>query len=159
MYIYHALINALSAHMIHVNLNMIFYTHVEHCPTKTIDIKYYNFLIKKCSTNTQTHTHTDCSRNWVLILGYWSHYVLKKRHLSFKLLDVLGLFLRLLMPVCLLSDGQSRHCVCGWGGGWAAQVCDAQQNQGRQHCCQVPCCLFNWEPGLSLPLPCSYDEM
>ena len=39
MYIYHALINALSAHMIHVNLNMIFYTHVEHSPTKTIFIK------------------------------------------------------------------------------------------------------------------------
>ena len=33
MYIYHALINALSAHMIHINLNMIFYTHVVHCPT------------------------------------------------------------------------------------------------------------------------------
>ena len=32
MYIYHALINALSAHMIHINLNMIFYTHVEHSP-------------------------------------------------------------------------------------------------------------------------------
>ena len=30
MYIYHALINALSAHMIHINLDMIFYTHVEH---------------------------------------------------------------------------------------------------------------------------------
>ena len=30
MDIYHALINALSAHMIHINLNMIFYTHVEH---------------------------------------------------------------------------------------------------------------------------------
>ena len=29
IYIYHALINALSAHMIHINLNMIFYTHVE----------------------------------------------------------------------------------------------------------------------------------
>ena len=29
MYIYHALINTLSAHMIHINLNMIFYTHVE----------------------------------------------------------------------------------------------------------------------------------
>ena len=29
MYIYHALINALSAHMIHINLNMLFYTHVE----------------------------------------------------------------------------------------------------------------------------------
>ena len=34
MYIYHALINALSAHIIHINLNMIFYTHVEHSPTK-----------------------------------------------------------------------------------------------------------------------------
>ena len=31
--IYHALINALSAHMIHINLNMIFYTH-EHSPTQ-----------------------------------------------------------------------------------------------------------------------------
>ena len=41
MYIDHALINALSAHMIHIILNMIFYTHVEHSPTKTIYIKYY----------------------------------------------------------------------------------------------------------------------
>ena len=41
MYIYNALINALSAHMIHINLNMIFYTHVKHSPTKTIYIKYY----------------------------------------------------------------------------------------------------------------------
>ena len=41
MYIYHALINTLSAYMIHINLNMIFYTHVEHSPTKTIYIKYY----------------------------------------------------------------------------------------------------------------------
>ena len=63
MYIYHALINALSAHIIHINLNMIFYTHVEHSPTKTIYIKYYN---KKSTTN--THTHIDCGRNWVLIL-------------------------------------------------------------------------------------------
>ena len=30
MYIYHALINALSAHMKPINLNMMFYTHVEH---------------------------------------------------------------------------------------------------------------------------------
>ena len=30
MYIYHAPINAMSAHMIHTNLNMIFYTHVEY---------------------------------------------------------------------------------------------------------------------------------
>ena len=41
MYIYHAFINALSAHMIHINLNIIFYTHAEHSPTKTIYIKYY----------------------------------------------------------------------------------------------------------------------
>ena len=27
--------------MIHINLNMIFYTHVERSPTKTIYIKYY----------------------------------------------------------------------------------------------------------------------
>ena len=48
MYIYHALINALSAHMIHINLNMIFYTHVKHSPTKTIYIKYYlNLYIYK----------------------------------------------------------------------------------------------------------------
>ena len=35
MYIYHALMNALSAHMIHINLNyMILYTHVEQSPIK-----------------------------------------------------------------------------------------------------------------------------
>ena len=43
MYIYHVLINALSAHMIHINLNMIFYTHVEHSPTKTIYINYKKY--------------------------------------------------------------------------------------------------------------------
>ena len=36
---YHALINALSAHVIHINLHIIFYTHVEHSPTKAIYIK------------------------------------------------------------------------------------------------------------------------
>ena len=60
MYIYHALINALSTHMIHINLNTIFYTHVEHSPTKTICIRYY--------METHTHTHNDYSRNRVLIL-------------------------------------------------------------------------------------------
>ena len=38
MYIYHAVINTLSVHTIHINLNMIFYTHVEHSPTKTVYI-------------------------------------------------------------------------------------------------------------------------
>ena len=64
MYIYHALINALSVHVMHINLNMIFYTHVEHSPTKTIYIQYYT---KHTHTHT-THTMTVCSRNWVLIL-------------------------------------------------------------------------------------------
>ena len=64
MYIYHALVNVLSAHMIHINLNMIFYTHVEHSPTKTIYIKYYTEkqtntrTIHTLDTHARTHTHT-----------------------------------------------------------------------------------------------------
>ena len=62
MYIYHVLINALSAHMIHINLNMIFYTHVEHSPTKTVYINYLLLLIIKNNNKkthyTHTHTHT-----------------------------------------------------------------------------------------------------
>ena len=54
IYIYHALINALSAHMIHINLNMIFYTHVEHSPTKAIYIKYY-----KKTKNKTKNTHLN----------------------------------------------------------------------------------------------------
>ena len=30
MYIYQALVNALSTHMIHINLNTAFYAHAEH---------------------------------------------------------------------------------------------------------------------------------
>ena len=40
MYIYHALINALSAHIIHINLNTIFYTYVEASTTKTVYIRH-----------------------------------------------------------------------------------------------------------------------
>ena len=69
--------------MIHINLNVIFYTHVKHSPTKTIYIKYYlkNKKVKikiikmhykhahaRAHTRKHTHTYTDCSRNWVLIL-------------------------------------------------------------------------------------------
>ena len=68
MYIYPVLINALNAHMIHINLNMIFYTLVEHSPTKTIYIKYYKKKFKKKTHYTHTHTHIYCSKNWVLIL-------------------------------------------------------------------------------------------
>ena len=55
MYIYHVLINTLSAHMIHINLNMKFYTHVENSPTKTIYIKYYT---EKQTHALYTHKHT-----------------------------------------------------------------------------------------------------
>ena len=49
MSIYHGLINALCAHIIHINLNTIFYTRVEDSPTETIDIRHYM----------DTHTHTQ----------------------------------------------------------------------------------------------------
>ena len=39
MYIYHALINDLSAYIIHINLNTTCYTHVDDSPTETIDIR------------------------------------------------------------------------------------------------------------------------
>ena len=61
MYIYHALINAMSAHMIQINLSMISYTHVEHSLTKTIYIKYYTKTTTTKNTHykhTHTHTHT-----------------------------------------------------------------------------------------------------
>ena len=60
MYIYYALINALSAHTIHINLNMIFYTQVEQSPAKTIYIKYYTEKqTHALHRHTQTQTHTD----------------------------------------------------------------------------------------------------
>ena len=48
MYIYHALINALSAHTIYINLNTIFYTQ-----------SYQNNLHKVLYGNTHTHIHTQ----------------------------------------------------------------------------------------------------
>ena len=47
MCIYHALINNLSAHMIHINLNTIFCTHVEHSPTETELIEFCFSLMGK----------------------------------------------------------------------------------------------------------------
>ena len=45
-----------------INLNAVFYTHVEDSPTRTIYIRHY------MDTHTHTHTHCDCSKNWVFIL-------------------------------------------------------------------------------------------
>ena len=58
MYIYHALINALSAHIIHINLNTILYTYVEDSPTKTIYIRHY-----MDPPHTHTHTMTVATTN------------------------------------------------------------------------------------------------
>ena len=51
MYTYRALINALSVHAIHINLNKIFYSHVTHSPIK-------NNLHKVVCGNTHTHART-----------------------------------------------------------------------------------------------------
>ena len=56
MHVYHVLINALSDHMIHINLNTIFYTHVDDSPTKTVYIRYY-MDIHTCM-HACTHPHT-----------------------------------------------------------------------------------------------------
>ena len=68
MYIYHALTNGLSAHVIHVNLNMIFYTHVEHSPTKTICIKYYlKIIIKTHYKHAHACTHARAHTQSVML--------------------------------------------------------------------------------------------
>ena len=56
MYIDHALISALSTQMIHINLNTISYTHVEHSPTKTIDTKD---MEKRTKTRAQIAMNSD----------------------------------------------------------------------------------------------------
>ena len=56
MYIYHPLINALSAQIISIiNLNTTCYTHVEDGPTKTIYIRHY--METRTHARTRTHTH------------------------------------------------------------------------------------------------------
>ena len=79
-YIYHVLINNPSAHTIHINLNTIFYTHVEDSPTETIYVRHYmdtQHTHARTHTHTRTHTYTRTHahihthrhiRNWVLIL-------------------------------------------------------------------------------------------
>ena len=58
MYIYQALINALSAHMIHINLNTIFYTHIEDSPTKTVYVRHYVETHALVHKRKRTHTMT-----------------------------------------------------------------------------------------------------
>ena len=67
MYIYHALINALSTHMILIKINTLVYTYVEHSPTETIYIRCY----METYTRTQAHTHTHTHTMTVTETGYW----------------------------------------------------------------------------------------
>ena len=60
-YNYHALINALSAHIIHINLNRIFYTQVEHSPTTTTHTKHHTEIPPPPHTN---HNEFKCVRRW-----------------------------------------------------------------------------------------------
>ena len=100
---YHAFINALSSYTIHINQNMILSIHVEHSPTKTIYIKHTH-------THTHTHTQSDCSRNWVLILGW--KYCEKRKVFSLALKDDGGWAVGLcfLCKVVWLNE-KSRRCV------------------------------------------------
>ena len=49
MYIYYALIDAMIAHMMRININTSFYTHAEHSPTDAIHTKDY--LKEKTKSN------------------------------------------------------------------------------------------------------------
>ena len=55
MYIYRMLINALSADIIHINLNMIFCTRVEHSPIKN---NLHKVLYGNTHARTRTHART-----------------------------------------------------------------------------------------------------
>ena len=64
MYIYHAFIKALIVHMIHINLNTIFYTRLKHSPTETIYIHTHAPSWYLCQNTVgegerQTETETD----------------------------------------------------------------------------------------------------
>ena len=92
MYIYHALINALSAHTIHINLNTVFYT---HGPTKTIYIKYYM----------ETHTHTLLMR--VLLMSphlFFSVFALANDYCHPLMLPLIILYKHVCHHVFLLVD-------------------------------------------------------
>ena len=67
MYIYHALINALSARMIHINLNMIFYTHVKHSPTKTI----YTHIAHAAALNVAYFLGLTTNRHFLIAKLWW----------------------------------------------------------------------------------------
>ena len=92
MYIYHVLISALSAHIIHINLNTVFYTHIEHIPTKTMYIRHY--METYTHTHTHAHTHTHTHTHTCKILGSdisWGRNTVRRGRFSVWLLKMTGL--------------------------------------------------------------------
>ena len=71
LYIYHALINGLRAHIIHISLSTIFYAHIEDSPTKAIYIRHYMDTHTHTHTRTRTHTCTHaCISATVIVCWY-----------------------------------------------------------------------------------------
>ena len=66
MYFYHALFDTLSAHLIHINLNTIFYTHMEQSPTNANYIKYY--MMQKTRTTTNCNESKPVAHNYVTLI-------------------------------------------------------------------------------------------
>ena len=81
MYIYHALINVLSTHMMYINLNTMFYTHVEHSPTKIIYIRHYMEKHMHVCTHTRMHAHTYSCGMSLTCAGYDHQLTESKTHL------------------------------------------------------------------------------
>ena len=88
MYIYHVPINALGAHMIHINLNMIFCTRVEPSPTKTLQtysLHATSHKLAKTITDLSLKVATQAIYvtlvehlilRWIQVLHSWNHAVL-----------------------------------------------------------------------------------
>ena len=84
IYIYHALINALSAHMIHINLNIIFYTHVEHSPIK-INLHKVFYGNTHTAMNLNVHDTHTCGTLYPAHMHYIYIYILYTNANSFSL--------------------------------------------------------------------------
>ena len=132
IYIYYALINALSAHMIHINLNVIFYTHAEHSPIKTTHTKQH--------TERQANNDKNVSK-WTLykqaftfiptLLSHFRNFTAvgyckqignqSRRHFSFEALRVAW-----------------RHMADRWQGGCAPDSNLFFTNYIRTACCLLP---------------------
>ena len=132
MYIYNALINALSTHMIHIKLNMILCTHVGHSPTKTVYIKHYTKNKTKNTLETQTcmhartyarthastHTHTHTHTQWLYQkLGTDIRMILVRMESSIRIHKHIFIWQSM---ICHISKRSPMSCRLSYK--WAAQT-------------------------------------